>query len=389
MKKRMKVYLDNAATTRCDDRVVKAMLPFFTEKYAVASSEFSHSPGIEVSEAIAKARKIISDSIGSQPDEIIFTSGGTESNNYAIKAFAFANRDKGNHIITSAVEHRSIIDSINSLKNEGFKVTTLPVSHNGLISLDRLKTSIKKNTILVSIQLANQETGVVQNIKSIGQICKKRGIVFHTDAAQGFGRIPINVKQNNIDMLTMTAHKIHGPKGVGALFIRKGINVEKFMSGGFNEFNKRAGVENVPAIIGFAKAVELLSEEDAQSVKTLKTRLLNGIRSKIDNIKLNGLVNNTLPNILNITFRYVEGESVLLHLDLKGIAVTTGSACFSRSLEPSYVLRAMGRNHEESHGSIRFGISRFNTPEEIDYTVDAVCDIVKKLRKISPLTPKK
>ena len=303
MKKRMKVYLDNAATTKCDRRVTEAMLPFFTEKYAVASSEFSHSPGIEAGEAIGNARKIIADSIGAKPDEVIFTSGGTESNNYAIKGVARANRNKGNHIISSAVEHRSIQESLITLQNEGFKITILPVSRNGLIAPDMLKKSIKKNTIMVSIQQANQETGVIQDINSIGRICKTRGILFHTDSAQSFGRIPIDVKKSNIDLLTITAHKIHGPKGVGALFIRKGINIEKFMSGGFNEFNKRAGVENVPAIIGFAKAVELLSDKDTQYIKTLKKRLLDGIRKKINNIKLNGLVSNTLPNILNITFR--------------------------------------------------------------------------------------
>ncbi|OQX51973.1 MAG: hypothetical protein B5M53_09820 [Candidatus Cloacimonas sp. 4484_209] len=308
MKKRMKVYLDNAATTKCDRRVTEAMLPFFTEKYAVASSEFSHSPGIEAGEAIGNARKIIADSIGAKPDEVIFTSGGTESNNYAIKGVARANRNKGNHIISSAVEHRSIQESLITLQNEGFKITILPVSRNGLIAPDMLKKSIKKNTIMVSIQQANQETGVIQDINSIGRICKTRGILFHTDSAQSFGRIPIDVKKSNIDLLTITAHKIHG---------------------------------------------ELLSNKDTQYIKILKKRLLSGIKKKLNNIKLNGLVTNTLPNILNITFRYVEGESILLHLDLKGIAVTTGSACFSRSLEPSYVLRAMGRNHEESHGSIR------------------------------------
>lgn len=384
-----RVYLDNAATTLCDKRVVDAMIPFFTEKYAVASSQFSHSPGIESKEALDKARETIANKIGAKLEEVIFTSGATESNNMAIKGVAQANRTKGNHIITSSVEHRSVREAIESLEKEGFRVTKLPVSNEGFISVDDLKESIRKETILVSIQHANQETGTVQDIASIGSVCNEKSVIFHTDAALSFGRLPIDIKKEHIDLLSITAHLIHGPKGVGVLYIRDGIEIVKCMYGGFNEFNKRAGTENIPGIVGFGKAVELIGPEEIKYIKKLKKRLYDGITKRLDAVQLNGTQKESLPTILNLTFRFVEGESVILHLDMKGIAVITGSACFSRSLEPSYVLKAMGLSHEEAHGSIRFSFSRFNTEEEIDYTIDAVYDVVKKLREISPITPNK
>lgn len=384
-----RVYLDNAATTKCDERVVDAMLPFFTDRYAVASSQFSHSPGIEAKESLDNARRIIAERMEAEQEEVIFTSGATESNNHALKGIARAQKSKGNHIITTAVEHRSIIESLKSLEKEGFEVTKLPVTSEGFVSPEALKRAIRKETILVSIQHVNQETGTIQDIESFGKICKAKNVLFHTDAALSFGRIPIDVKRYNIDLLSLTAHKIHGPKGVGALYVRDGIDMAKWMEGGFNEFNRRAGTENIPGIIGFAKAVELIEPDEIGYIAQLKERLFDGIKKRLDAVRLNGSIKGGIPTILNLTFRFIEGESVLLHLDMRGIAVLTGSACFSRSLEPSYILTAMGLSHEEAHGSIRFSFSRFNTEEEIDYTIDAACDVVKKLRKISPITPDK
>jgi len=384
-----KVYLDNAATTRCDKRVVDAMVPFFTDTYAVASSDFSHSPGIEAREPLENGRAVIADKLGAKPEELIFVSGGTEANNLAIKGIARAHRKKGDHIITSSVEHRSVKDTTVALEKEGFSVTWLPVSKEGFIVMSDLEKAITKDTILVSIQHANQETGTMQDIEAIGALCRKKSLFFHTDAVLTFGRVPIDVRKSNIDLLSVTAHKIHGPKGIGALFIRDGIKIEKTMHGGFNEFNKRAGTENIPGIVGFAKAIELIESDETQVIKELKCRLRDGIMKRLEVVQLNGSLEKSISTILNLTFRYVEGESVILHLDMKGIAVITGSACFSRSLEPSFVLKAMGISHEEAHGSIRFSFSRFNTEEEIDYTIDAVCNIVKKLREISPIAPDK
>lgn len=383
----MKVYLDNAATTRCDERVVKEMEPFFFHKYAVASSEFSHSPGIEAREGLERARGIIAGALGAKTDELIFTSGSTESNNLAIKGVARAYREKGNHIIVSSIEQRSVKSTVEFLEKEGYTVTFLPVSHEGLVSIDEVEKAVGKGTILVSIQHANQETGSIQDIAAIGKFCRERSILFHTDASFTFGRCPIDVTAASIDLLSVTAHLIHGPKGVGGLFIRKGVKIEKLLHGGFNEFNKRAGMENIAGAVGFAKAVELIEDDEVERIRALKRRLYEGIMERLASVQLNGSMENSLPTILNLTFRYVEGESVILHLDMRGVAVITGSACFSQSLEPSFVLKAMGLTHEEAHGSIRFSFSRFNNAEEIDYTIDAVYDVVKKLREISPLVP--
>jgi cysteine desulfurase len=385
----MKAYLDNAAATRCDDRVVEAMLPYFTDTYAVASSEFGHSPGIEAREGLERAREVIARTLGAKAEELIFTSGGTESNNLAIQGIARAHREKGNHIVTSSVEQRSVKSTAEFLEKEGFSTTFLPVSREGMVSIDELEKAIGKETILVSIQHANQETGTIQDIASIGKLCRERSVLFHTDASFTFGRIPIDVNEANIDLLSVTGHFIHGPKGIGAFFIRNGVRIEKLMHGGFNEFNKRGGVENIPGAVGFARAVELIEEDELARIGTLKKRLYEGITERLPSVQLNGSIDNGLPTILNLTLRYVEGESVILHLDMRGIAVITGSACFSRSLEPSFVLKAMGLTHEEAHGSIRFSFSRFNTEEEIDYTIEAVCDVVKKLRQISAIVPEK
>ena len=385
----MKAYLDNAAATQCDQRVVEAMLPYFTDIYAVASSEFSHSPGIEAKEALERARTVIAGMLKAKPEELIFTSGATEANNLALKGIARAHLKKGNHLITSAVEHRSVKSTVKFLEKEGFSTTVLPVSHEGIVSLDEVRKAIRKETILVSIQHANQETGTIQDVAAIGKLCKERSVLFHTDAALAFGRIPIDVDAANIDLLSITSHLIHGPKGIGALFVRDGVKIQKIMHGGFNEFNKRAGLENIAGAVGFAKAIKLIDGDEYVRIGALKKRLYEGITKQLPSIQLNGAMEKTLPTILNLTFRYVEGESVILHLDMRGIAVITGSACFSRTLEPSFVLKAMGLTHEEAHGSIRFSFSRFNTKEEMEYTIDAVCDVVKKLRKISPITPDK
>jgi cysteine desulfurase len=387
--KKKRVYLDNAATTLCDKRVLKEMEPFYTEKYAVASSQFSHSPGIEAKEALDGAREKIAHSIGAKPEELIFTSGATESNNMAIKGIAHRHKKKGNHIITSSIEHRSVKEVVESLQREGFEITKLPVTKDGLVSINKLKKAIKKDTVLVSIQHGNQETGTIQNISSIGETCRKHSVLFHTDAALTLTREPIDVEKQNIDLLSITAHKIHGPKGTGAIFIRDGIEINKFMHGGFHEFNRRGGTENIPGIVGFAKAIQLVTPDEIKHIRKLKKKLYEGLRKRLDAVQLNGSLENTLPTILNLTFRFVEGESVILHLDMRGIAVITGSACFSRALEPSYVLKSMGISHEEAHGSVRFSFSRFNTEEEIDYTIDAVHDVVEKLREISPITPEK
>jgi len=384
-----KVYLDNAATTKCDKRVVETMMPFFTEKYAVASSEFSHSPGIDAKDALDNARSVIADKIGAETEEVVFTSGGTESNNTAIKATAVANRKKGNHIITCSTEHRSVLESVRSLEKQGFEITVLPVSGTGLVSPDDLKSAITRKTILVSIQMVNQETGIIQDIASIGKICRETGVIFHTDAALGYCRLPINVEEYQIDLLSITAHKIHGPKGVGAIYVRNGLGIPKWMDGGYNEFNKRGGTENVAGVVGFAKATELIEPNEIKQIERLRRRLYEGIKKNLEYVKVNGAMERSVPTILNVSFKYVEGESVLLHLDMRGIAVITGSACFSRSLEPSYVLKTMGLSHEDAHGSIRFSFSRFNTNSEIDYVVDSVRDVVKKLREISPIGPHK
>jgi cysteine desulfurase len=386
--KKKRIYLDNAATTMCDKRVVDAMIPYYTETYAVASSQFSHTPGIESKEGLDNGRKVIGETLNALPEEIVFTSGATESNNMVIKGIATAYAKKGNHIITSSIEHRSVLESSHSLAKEGFEITELPVSQEGFVSPDSLQKEIRKETILVSIQHANQETGTIQDIDALGSICRERGVFFHTDCAMSFGRIPIDVKRSKIDLLSITGHKIHGPKGVGALFVRDEVRLSKLMDGGFNESNRRAGTENIPGVVGFAKAVELISTDEVQYIESLKKRLYDGITKNVNSVSLNGTMGRSLPTVLNLTFRFVEGESVILHLDMRGIAVITGSACFSRSLEPSFVLKAMGITNEEAHGSIRFSFSRFNTEDEIDETIEAVSEIVHKLREISPITPK-
>lgn len=383
-----RVYLDNAATTRVDPQVLEAMKPYFLEKYGVASSEFGHTPGIEAKDAMENSREIIAKRLGAQPEEIVFTSGGTESNNLAIRGIAYALKKKGNQVITSKIEHHSVINTCKALEKEGFEVFYLNVNREGFINLKQLEDIINSKTILISIQQANQEVGTIQQLDKIGQLCKKKGVIFHTDAAQSFTKVPLDVKDLNLDLVSVTAHKIHGPKGIGALYIKKGTKIQKMIEGGFNEFNLRAGTENIPGSVGFSRAVEIADEKQMEYVRKLRDRLIKGILSRVSSSQLNGSPERRLPDNVNISFHFVEGESILLHLDMKGIAVTTGSACFSRSLEPSHVLMAMGFTHELAHGSVRYSISKFNSEEEIDYTIEATNEVVESLRKISPLGKK-
>jgi len=382
----MKVYLDNAASTKMDKRVVDAMVPFFLEKYAVPSSQFAHTYGLEVKDAVDEARVSFADRIGGKyPEEIIFTSGGTEANNLAIKGVAYANVNKGKHLITTQVEHNSVLNSFRRLEEEGFEVSYLPVNKDGIIDMDVLTHCIKKETALISVQYGNHETGAVQDIREIAKLSKEKGILFHTDAAIAWPYLPIDAYKWGIDLITLSPHKFYGPKGVGILFIRKGIEIKKMLDGGFNEFNLRSGTENTPAIIGAQKAVEIFSIKDADRVLLLKKRLIAGIETTIKDVEYNGSKEHSLPHIANITFKYIEGEAISLRLDFEGIAVITGSACYSRNLQASYILLAMGKNHEQAHGSIRFSLSKYNTEEEIDYTIQKTEEVVSDLRKLSPL----
>ncbi len=388
MKPKKQVYLDNNATTRVDEKVIKYMNDFFKTDYAVASSQFSHTPGINAKDGVSKARHLISTQINAKTDELIFTSSATESNNLAIKGVALANKDlKRNKIIISRIEDFSIMNSAKALERSGYTVEYINVDPEGFINIKHLKSLVDNKTLLVSVIYANHEVGTMQDIKSISNIVHKHGAYLHTNAAAVFMQKPIDVKREGIDLMSISAHKIHGPKGVGALYIKDGINIEKVTDGGFQEFNFRAGTENVPGIAGFGKAVEVYSEKDVQKVKKLRDYLYKEIRSKIDGVQLNGPkdFSRRAPNNLNLSFDYVEGESIVLHLDMRGIAVITGSACFSRALQASHILLAMGFTHERAHSSIRFSLSKYLTKEDMDYTVKNVKDVVEKLRSLSPL----
>lgn len=381
------IYLDNGATTKVDPEVIKEIIPFFDEFYGNPSS--LHSFGVDAEDKLKEARKIIADSIGADSDEIIFTSGGTESNNFALKGVAF-NKKKG-HIITTKVEHDCILNSCKWLGNQGFDITYLNVDGEGFIDLDELEKEIRDDTMIVSIIHGNNEIGTIQDLKKIGDICKKNNVLFHTDACQSFTKVPINVNEFNIDLITINSHKIHGPKGVGALYIKKGTNIVPVAHGGGQEFRLRSGTENISGIVGFSKAVEIGIkdlEKNVNYMSNLRDYMIDEL-SKINNIILNGAKGDKrLANNVNITFLFVEGEAMLLHLDILGIAVSTGSACSSKSLHPSHVLTALGRKPEEAHGSLRFTLSKYTTKEEIDYTIEKVKKVVENLRILSPLTPK-
>jgi cysteine desulfurase len=378
------IYLDNAAATRLDERVLAAMKPYFFDNYAVATSEFAYSQGIEAGEALEKARVALAAALGATSEEFIFTSGSTESSNIALKGVALA-AQKRKHIIVSQIEDFPVLNSARALEKQGFKVTYLDVDGDGFINLDQLREAITDETLLVSIQHANQEIGTVQDIAAIGKICRDKGAIFHTDATHTFTRLPLDTKKIAVDLVTVSAHTIHGPKGIGGLYIRKGTKIAKWMDGGFQEFNIRAGFENIPGAVGFAKAVELVTPEENKQLQAMRDRLIDRILAEIPDTTLNGHRRKRLPQNANITFHFVEGESVTLHLDMHGFAVNTGSACFSRSLESSHVIMGIGGDHERAHGSIRFTFGRYNTMEEVDSIVQTLTEIIPQLRSISPL----
>lgn len=380
------IYLDNAAATRLDERVFEAMKPCYFENYAVATSEFGYSQGLEAREILQQARTRIAGSLGAIPEEFIFTSGSTESSNLALKGVAKALGDKkGKHIIVSRIEDFPVLQSARSLEKQGFEVDYLDVDGYGFVNIDKLKTLLRGDTILVSIQHGNQEIGTIQDIEKIGLICKEAKVLFHTDATHTFTRVPIDVRKINVDLITVSAHTIHGPKGIGGLFVRKGTSIAKISDGGYQEFDLRAGIENIPGAVGFAKAVELITGEENLRLKNMRGKIIESIFEKIPLVTLNGHPEKRIPQNANITFHHVEGESITLHLDMRGIAVSTGSACFSRSLEASHVMMAIGGDHERAHGSIRFTFGRYNTIEEISYVVDSLAKIIEDLRIISPM----
>ena len=379
------VYLDNGATTRLDERVLEAMTPYFLEKYAVATSQFGYSLGIDAKDTLDAARATIARALGAEAEEFVFTSGSTESSNMALKGVALAlGEKKGRRIITSRIEDFSVLHSARALEKQGFDVTYLDVDEYGRTDLDQLCEAITSETILVSIQSANQEIGTLQDVAAISAICREKGVLFHTDATHSFMRPPLDVRETPVDLVTVTAHLIHGPKGIGGLYIRKGTPLAKWMDGGFQEFDLRAGLENIPAAVGFAKAVELVTPEETARLGAMRDRLIERLL-QIPHSQVNGHPDLRLPQNANVSFRFVEGESILLHLDMRGFAVSTGSACFSRSLEASHVIMGIGGNHERAHGSVRFTFGRFNKPEDVDAVTDAIADVIANLRAISPL----
>jgi cysteine desulfurase len=380
------VYLDNSAATRLDEKVLDAMRPYFFEQYAVATSEFAYSQGIEAGEALEGARTVLSGKLGGTPEEFIFTSGSTESSNIALKGMAMTAK-KGKHLIILKIEDFPVLNSAKALEKLGYTVTYLDVNGDGFVDLKTLEKTITDETFLVSIQHANQEIGTIQDIEAIGKICKEKGVPFHTDATHTFGRVPIDVKKVPVDLITVSAHTIHGPKGIGGLYVRKGTKLGKWMDGGFQEFDLRAGFENIPGAIGFARAIELITEEETDKLRQMRDHIIDRILSEIPDVTLNGHREKRLPQNANISFHYIEGESITLHLDMHGYAVNTGSACFSRSLEGSHVIFGIGGDHERAHGSIRFTFGRYNTMDEVDSTVDRLGEIVDELRSISPLAP--
>jgi cysteine desulfurase len=380
--------MDHAATTSTDVEVVEAMKPFFTQKYGNPNS--IHSFGQEAREAVEEAREKIARLIGANPSEIVFTAGGTEADNYAIKGIAWANQKKGNHIITSQIEHHAVLHSCQFLEKHGFKVTYLKVDKYGLIDPEEVKKAITDQTILVTIMHANNEIGTIEPIKEIGKIVKEAGIYFHTDSVQTTGHIPIEVNDLGVDMLSISGHKLYGPKGVGALYLRKGTKIVNLIDGGAQEKNRRAGTENVTGMVGLGKAVELaekrLAGGEVDKVVKLRDKLITGIMDQIENVRLNGHSTKRLPGNVNICFEFIEGESMLLNLDMKGVAASSGSACTSGSLEPSHVLLAIGLPPEIAHGSLRLTLGKDNTEEDIDYVLDILPKIIEKLRALSPFT---
>lgn len=382
-----RIYFDHSATTPVDEEVAKLMLEYMLEKFGNPSS--IHSFGREVHKAVDEARNHVAALIGANANEIFFTSGGTEADNLALKGVALANRKKGNHIITTAIEHHAILHTCEYLEKQGFSITYLPVDEHARVKTEDVRDAITDQTILISIMFANNEVGTIQPIKEISEIAKEKGIYFHTDAVQAVGNYPIDVKELNLDLLTLSGHKFHGPKGIGALYVRRGVRIESVLQGGGQERSIRPGTENVPGIIGLGKAAEIAKRDMAKKVAhvtALRDKLTAGIRERISDIKLNGHPTLRMPGNVNFSFSYVEGESLLLNLDLKGIAASSGSACTSGSLDPSHVLLAMGLTHEVAHGSLRISLGRGNTAEDIDYCLTVLPEIIERLRSMSPLS---
>ena len=381
-----RIYADNAATTKVAPEVVDAMLPYFTETYGNPSSIYNEGRTARV--AVEKAREQVANAIGASPKEIYFTGSGSEADNWALRSTARALSKKGNHIITSAVEHHAVLHTCQDLEKQGFEVTYLPVDKYGMVSPDDVKAAIKDTTIMISIMFANNEIGTIMPIAEIGKIAKEAGVVFHTDAVQAVGNVEIDVKAMNIDMLSLTAHKFHGPKGCGALYVRQGVKLMSFITGGAQERMRRAGTENVPGIVGLGKAIELATaniKEKQEKLIALRHRYIKKVLETVPYSRLNGHPTERLAGNANISFEYIEGEGLLLSLDMKGIAASSGSACTSGSLDPSHVLLAIGLKHEQAHGSLRTSFGEDTTVEDIDYMVDAIAEIVARLRSMSPL----
>ena len=386
---KLPIYMDYHATTPVDPRVLDAMLPYFSEKFGNAASR-SHVYGWTAEEAVGIAREKVAAFIGAKnPKEIVFTSGATESDNLAIKGVAEFYREKGNHIVTTVIEHKAVLDTCKRLEKEGYEVTYLPVDKQGIVSVDDVRSAITDKTILVSVMLANNEVGTIQPIAEIGKITRERGVLFHTDAVQGLGKTPFDVESMNVDLVSITAHKMYGPKGVGALYVRRSkprVRLTAQMDGGGHEFGMRSGTLNVPGIVGFGRAAEIMKTEGVEESKrilALRERLRAGLWKNLDSLQLNGCLNRRLPGNLNVSFAFVEGEAMIMAI--KDVAVSSGSACTSASLEPSYVLHAMGVGDDLAHSSIRFGLGRFTTEAEVDYVIDLVTSKVNKLRDMSPL----
>ena len=380
------IYLDNAATTKMKAEVVQAMIPYFEEKFFNASS--AYTPAGEAGKEVDDARDLIAKSIGAQARDIIFTGGGSESDNMAIKGVAYANKNKGNHIITTKIEHHAVLHTCEFLEKNGYEVTYLDVDENGLVTAEDVEKAIRPETVLVSIMFANNEIGTIEPIKEIGSVCKAHNVFFHTDAVQAFGQVPINVDEMNIDLLSASGHKLNGPKGIGFLYIRKGVRVENVIHGGGQERGLRAGTTNTPGIMGLAKATEIAMatmEERSKYETELRNYAIKRIEDEIPYAVLNGDREKRLPNNINFCYRFIEGESLLLMLDMKGICGSSGSACTSGSLDPSHVLLAIGRPHEIAHGSLRLTISEETTKEDIDFTIDTLKEIIDRLRMMSPL----
>ena len=379
------VYLDNAAATRLDERVLEAMRPYFFDLYAVATSQFGYSLGVDARDALDSARGRVAVALGAKPEEFVFTSGDTEASNMALKGVALAlGEKKGRHIVTSPLEDFPVLYSARALEKQGFRVTYLKVDETGRVDLDQLRDALTPETILLSVQAANQEIGTLQDVKAIGEIAREKGVLFHTDATHAFTRVPLDVREVGVDLVTVSAHTIHGPKGVGGLYVREGTPIRKWMDGGFQEFDLRPGVENIPGAVGFAEAVELVTPDETARLQGMRDRLIERLL-KVPHTRLNGHPLYRLPHNANISFRFVEGESLLLHLDMRGFAVSTGSACFSRSLEASHVILGIGGDHERAHGSVRFTFGRFNQDEDVEAVAGALEEVVTELRKISPL----